>query len=201
LILKINIRKKLPIFFFCLFGLMHYSDAVAQEIYGTFDCKVLSYEITSVEEGHVRKFKGRTANGKKGIQPGEKLIVKYGIGEGDVAVSLSSFNFLIPHIPKPYSVIIDSDRTRYQSRRYSFPLTGDINTQFSDGSSKLTFNDSWLHLIGWIGELHLERYYKEDWAGMFVKQSSGFGLEVDVVTLDCRHTQSAFESLIALVED
>ena len=96
-----------------------------------------------------------------------------------------------PYIPQPPKIDIALNHKAYKATQFNNPIMG-LTTQVSAGSHALTFSRKYFTAKGFFGKLSLERYYKDDWSGVFVRDSS---LEVDVITMDCSHTKQAFKEL------
>ena len=183
--------KKIPLI---LTFLMITASHASAEIEGSMNCKVKSNKFITIDEGITKEYEGF----KNGLLVGDMLTLKYEAFLDVIQLTLNNLEGSI--LPNPFMARLayNDYGTNKDNKVYAHSGGYGISTP---AEYKIYIGPNYISskfmgvLNGVTSEeyLDLNRYYKNDWQGMVVKTN---GLNAHVYTLDCRHTDDAFDSII-----
>ena len=149
-------------------------ESFSEDLEGTFRCKAVHVEMTRMEEGRPLKFSGYEG----GIKEGSTVFFHYNASTliNSVSVRESSSELKL---------------FGYASGYFRKPSL--VEGYYSTKNNSIGLGEDYFHVDFTKGELSLNRYYKNDWHGFYIRENSS---DVLVVGYDCRHPKDRFDQII-----
>jgi len=148
------------------------------------DCEVKFQAVISSEDGITKAYSGY----QDGLEIGDHVESIFTVHEDKALffglVDTKSENVLLEY------VALDGFGT-YKAENST--LVHKYNPNFL-----ISINNDQLTVKGTLGDFRLNRYYKSDFEGMFIKHMFGNDLNTHVVTFDCRTVQDQLDEILTL---
>ena len=157
------------------------SSLLATEMKGTLSCRVLSVNLTQMEEGRVVNYSGY----KGGMKEGHTFFVDYEYDPLIRYVKVKGRSNDFSYRSSGGSGYIEKGT---KAMREGYPNT------FGTKNNDVTIGSDFLSGDAIFDEISLSRYYKNDWHGLYVKDSSDAIL---VAGLDCRHISDSIDEIVS----
>ena len=169
---------------------------VLADVEGRMKCEVKSNRLTTVEEGKPKEFTGY----EKSFVVGDNLTIIY-------ENLFSNFSVIIEDKVRDERVMTafvgskDTDRS-FHEPKYSEGILlrskGTFeNPRFSMSNPEFEMSifahSDIISASNNLSSIELQRYYKNDWQGVFFKK---LHLQLQITTLDCRHTRDRLDTFI-----
>jgi hypothetical protein len=154
------------------------SPLMAIGLKGHFYCKIQAQNIIQVEEGKASQFPFY----KDGLKTGDKFVVKYELLNNTKPI----ISFGIDNPVFGSSAVVKKDEATPSAFSASFD------------KEYIYFSTDNIRVMGMMGNIHLKRYYKNDWSGSIYKY---WYPSNHVIAVDCRHPIDALEDILATVND
>lgn len=186
----INMHKVLFLIFFLgvLFGSQKGSFAASKIYQGLFACEVTKISVMQVKEGIPKVY-----NSLEGRHV-----------EGDIFGIEYLYNYVFENQMR-FDNLRDEDKGKFmilnrgEFKKPDFEnLTGMILAYDGDKIASGVSSDK-ISIYGGIGDIFLERYYKNDWQGIMTRTHSNMTHET--LAIDCIHKQDQLDEIIEEAEE
>ncbi len=170
-----------------------------ESIVGSFNCKIKYQKILEMKEGIAKEY-DRYEND---IKVGNSFFIEYHFDMTHNSIIIFSSNK--PTINGIGLLAQGFYKKNIYSDNFNFYIGGDDlerNANVTLDKNGDFFKIQPINYGDWVGrtnELYLQRYYKNDWTGIFSKivSSNKYELQYQIVGLDCRNTDDKFYEIIA----
>lgn len=160
---------------------------------GSMICKVKSNYIVNVEDGVTKSYAGYS----DGVELNDSVILTYTVTPtGNFAINLKApSGRYISRYRELYLEVNPSDPS-FETLSLGATTFGGANSSVSQSglmSAKISASEDSLYFEDIVKSGRFERYYKNDWQGLFQNQR---GFETQIATFNCRHNQNGLQEFI-----
>ena len=156
------------------------SACLAEDIAGTFKCNVIDVSLTTIEEGKVSKYSGY----RNGMQKGHTFYFDYKYNPTLNSISLKGRSNEFRTRSGAYDVFV----------KRSDALKEDLSDTFGTKNNDIFFGPNDVSAKFLAANLNLNRYYKNDWQGLYVETPMN---SILVAGLDCRHIKDKIDKIVS----
>ena len=195
--------KKVSLFIYCLLIFKSSMVYSSDELTGYFECKVKGINIIGIEEGKHKEFSGY----KNAVKKGDNVKIYYISdihhilrikSEADlipIHVSFSNAKTKGPITPYDTRVSFMKKDESCKKKDWTCQLEDMTYLNSNNGLARVSLNDDWIYATSLDQTFTLERYYKNDWNGIFSKFNS-VNLTSYNITFDCRHSKDKLNDFL-----
>jgi len=160
---------------------------------GSMSCTVQSNYIVNVKDGVTKSYNGYV----DGIGLNDTVILTYSVTpNGNFAINLKALSGrYISRYRELYLEVNPSDPS-FEILSLGATSLGDAISSVSQSglmSAKISASEDSLYFEDIVKFGRFERYYKNDWQGLFQSQR---GFETQIATFNCRHNQNGLDEFI-----